>query len=77
MWIVLWPQVLAGDLKAVDRCPAIMCRRAAICGLNAPTRVRVPVITEEDFLKAIEAVEQQTSALEEVFTDGDLDGEAA
>jgi hypothetical protein len=72
MWIVLWPQVLAGDLKAVDRCLRIMERRAAICDLNAPTKVRMPVITEEDFLKAIEEVERQAAALEEAFTDDDL-----
>jgi hypothetical protein len=69
MWLVLWPRVLSGDLNAVDRCLRIMERRAAICGLNAPTRLRMPVITEEDFQKAIEEVERQAAALEEVFTD--------
>jgi hypothetical protein len=51
MWIVVWPLVLQGDLKAIDRCLRIMERRAAICGLNAPKRVRMPVITEEDILR--------------------------
>jgi hypothetical protein len=77
MWMVLWPLTLKADLKAIDRCLRIMERRAAICGPNAPTKVRMPVITEADFLKAIEAIEHQAAALEEVFTDDDSDEEAA
>ena len=36
---ILWPQVEAGDQGAVDRSLKIMQRRAALRGLDAPTKV--------------------------------------
>lgn len=53
-----------------------MKRRDAISGLSAPKKERMVVITEDDFLKAIEEIERQTAALEEVFIDDDSDEDA-
>ena len=36
---ILWPQVEAGDQGAVDRALRIMQRRAALRGLDAPTKI--------------------------------------
>jgi hypothetical protein len=77
MWMAIWPKAVGGDLLAIDRCLRISERRTAISGADVPTKVRMPVITEDDFLKAIEAVERQAAALEEVHADDDLEVDAA
>jgi hypothetical protein len=77
MWMAVYPKALNGDLKAVDRCLRIMECRAAISGLNAPQKVRMPVITQEDFLKAIEAIEAQAAGFEEAFVDVDSEEDVA
>jgi hypothetical protein len=77
IWMAIWPTALGGDLTAIDRCLRIVERRAAFRGPNAPTKVRMPVITEQDILNAIEAIECQAAALEEVLTDDDLAEDAA
>jgi hypothetical protein len=37
----IWPNAMAGNLDAIDRCLAIMERRARLLGLDAPTRFTI------------------------------------
>jgi hypothetical protein len=60
MFAAVYPMAIKGDVRAVDTCLRIMTRRAAINGLDAPRGVRQAVITEEDILRAIAAVEAET-----------------
>jgi hypothetical protein len=45
-----------------------------MCGLDAPRKERMVLITEDDFLKAIAEFERQTAGLKEVLP-GDGSGE--
>ncbi len=41
LWLIVFPLALEGDGPAFDRCLAISARRAALAGLNAPTKTEV------------------------------------
>lgn len=43
----MWPQAMEGKGWAVDRCLAVMDRRARLLGLDAPTRTAITVVTED------------------------------
>lgn len=53
-----------GQFAAIDRCLAIMERRANMLGTDAPIRIQQAIVTEQQFMEAIEAVEAQADALE-------------
>jgi Homeodomain-like domain len=46
--MVMWPKAMAGNGWAVDRCLAIMQRRARLLGLDAPTKHEVLTIDAID-----------------------------
>lgn len=64
LWRPMYVAALRGDRLAADRCLKIMERRAALLGLDAPIRVQQVTITQEQFIEAIERMEQETRALE-------------
>ena len=76
MFAAVYPKAIQGTGKAVDTCLRIMARRAAIYGLDAPKGVRQAVITEEDILRAIAAVEAETEALQAAVWADDAEKES-
>ena len=63
--MVLWPQVMGGDQGAVDRVLRVMQRRAALRGLDAPTKVaptdptgekEYAIFTDDERRRRIEAL---------------------
>jgi hypothetical protein len=64
LWQPMYARALTGDHGAVDRCLRIPERRAAINGLDAPVKIRRPVITEVDIQRAIGRLERETADLE-------------
>lgn len=59
LFAVAFRQALTGDLKAVETCLQIQARRARLFGLDAPTRTRVEVITEDAIDAAIRQLEAE------------------
>ena len=57
--VAMWPAAEAGKGYAVDRCLAIMDRRAKLLGLDAPARKIVEVVTEDAVDAAIRELEGQ------------------
>ena len=43
----VWTKAVGGDLKAIDRCLAIMGRRAKLLGLDMPTNREITVISHD------------------------------
>jgi hypothetical protein len=60
----MWPKGVGGNHLAVDRCLAIMERRARLLGLDAPLRLRQEVITADDIDRAIREMNEKADALE-------------
>jgi hypothetical protein len=60
----VWAKAMAGDNRAIDRVLAIMQRRAALIGLDAPEKSRIEVITRDQLLAEIEKVNREIAALE-------------
>lgn len=54
----IWPQVIAGDLFAVDRMIKIMERQAKLLGLDAPTQVSVTDDTKQALLSTLVDLEK-------------------
>lgn len=67
---VIWPQVLRGDLKALDAYLRISDRRAKINGLNAPTRIDLSMSVRTE-------MEQALGQLESLVLQGETVDEAA
>jgi hypothetical protein len=49
----IWPKVVEGDLPSIDRALRISARRAALYGLDAPTKISVQQVPEEAIDHAI------------------------
>lgn len=64
MLAALWPKASNGQWLAIDRCLAIMDRRAKLLGLDAPSRRVVDVVTHDAFAQAMERLEQEVATLE-------------
>ena len=64
LWVPMFAKGLAGNHLAVDRCIALMERRAKLLGLDAPVRVRQEVITEAQLDAAIADMEARNAELE-------------
>jgi hypothetical protein len=62
----LWPSAISGKWLAVDRCLAIMDRRAKLLGLDAPIRTRIDVITNDAFSEAMASLEAELADLEKM-----------
>jgi hypothetical protein len=60
----MWSKALAGNHLAVDRCLAIMERRARLLGLDAPIRIKQETISEEDLDRAIQNMIREAEHLE-------------
>lgn len=71
--LAMWPKALEGSTWHVDRCLAVMDRRAKLLGLDAPTRRIVDVITRDAFSQAMEELEAEIAELETV--DGETVGD--
>jgi len=54
----------SGSLTSVDRCMAIMTRRARLLGLNAPVKVVAKNPTMEQMIEAVENMERDHEAVE-------------
>jgi hypothetical protein len=73
----MWPKAVGGSHLAVDRCLAIMERRARLLGLDAPLRLRQEVITADDIDRAIRGMNEQADALEAAQLANDINGTSA
>jgi hypothetical protein len=54
----IWPQVISGDLFAVDRMIKIMERQAKLLGLDAPTQVSITDDTKQALLTTLSDLEK-------------------
>ena len=61
----LWPTAIAGKWLAVDRCLAIMDRRAKLLGLDAPQRRIIETYTRDAFMEAMAELEGELADLDE------------
>ena len=64
LWKIMFDKALGGSHLAVDRCIAIMDRRARLLGLDAPIRIRQEVITQDQLVRAIAELEAANAQLE-------------
>lgn len=67
LWEVAYERALVGNLAAIDRCLAIMARRAKLNGLDAPSRLNVEQdIYSGDFTEALEAKVAELEELDRI-----------
>ena len=63
LWEPMFAKGLAGNHLAVDRCIALMDRRAKLLGLDEPIRIRQEIVTEAQLDSAIKELEAQNAEL--------------
>jgi len=64
LWRVMFAKAMTGSHQAVDRCLAIMDRRAKLLGLDAPARARIDVVDIGQLVDAVESLERENEAME-------------
>ena len=62
LWRIMWPKAQTGSCRSVDRCLAIMDRRAKLLGLNLPVTLVAKNPTMEQMIEAVENSQREHEA---------------
>lgn len=63
MLLHLWPKVLRGDIRSIDASLRVLARRSLLLGLDAPLRVDVTALMEDEASRIAEATGQDKAEL--------------